>query len=301
MKIAYIEKRFNSSTMPLIGSANEIIDEYLAKGFCLTLRQLYYQFVARDLLPNKQSEYKRLGVIINDGRLAGLIDWEAIEDRGRNVQIPSSWSRPADILDACAGQYQIDLWANQDYRVEVWIEKEALLGIISGVCQELRLPHFACKGYTSQSEMWNSGHNRISEYLGQDQIPIILHLGDHDPSGLDMTRDIRERLAMFAGEPVAVERIALNMDQVEQYGPPPNPAKTTDSRFASYVEQYGDQSWELDALNPEVLAALIEEHVNRYRNVGLWAEDLERENAQRRTLRQISDRYDDVQEYLDSA
>ncbi|MCH8852340.1 MAG: hypothetical protein IID41_06755 [Planctomycetes bacterium] len=301
MKIAYIEKRFNSSTMPLIDSANEIIEEYLAKGFCLTLRQLYYQFVARDLLPNKQSEYKRLGVIINDGRLAGLIDWEAIEDRGRNVQIPPSWSRPDDILDACAGQYQIDLWANQNYRVEVWIEKEALLGVISGVCQRLRLPHFACKGYTSQSEMWEAGRNRIGEYLGQGQIPIILHLGDHDPSGLDMTRDIRERLAMFAGEPIAVERIALNMDQIEQYGPPPNPAKTTDSRFASYAEQYGDQSWELDALNPEVLAALIEEHVGRYRNVELWAEDSDRENAQRETLRQISDRYEDVQDYLESA
>ena len=262
---------------------------------------MYYQFVARDWIANKQSEYKRLGGIINDGRLAGLIDWKAIEDRGRNVQIPANWSRPEDILDTCARQYQTDLWASQDHRVEVWIEKEALLGVISGVCQELRLPHFACKGYTSQSEMWDSGHNRIGEYLGQDQIPIILHLGDHDPSGLDMTRDIRERLAMFAGEPIAVERIALNMDQIEQYGPPPNPAKTTDSRFAGYVEQYGEQSWELDALNPEILVALIEEHVGKYLDDETWNEALEAERLQRDALRQISERYDDVQEYLESA
>ena len=92
MKIAYIEKRFNSSTTSLIGSANKIIDEYLEKGFRMILRQLYYQFVVRNLIPNKRSEYKRLGVIVSDGRLAGLIDWDAIEDRGRNVQISPSWS-----------------------------------------------------------------------------------------------------------------------------------------------------------------------------------------------------------------
>ncbi|MCZ6652981.1 MAG: hypothetical protein O7D91_08135 [Planctomycetota bacterium] len=301
MKIPYIDKRFSSSSQRLIGLANEIIDEFVGKGFRLTLKQLSYQFVARDLLPNNESAYERLGRVINDGRLAGLIDWEAIEDRSRKVQIPESWSIPDDLLKDAVEQYQIDLWASQDYRVEVWIEKEALLGVISGVCEKFRLPHFACKGYNSQSEMWNSGHNRISEYLGQDQIPIILHLGDHDLSGLDMTRDIRERLALFAGEPIAVERIALNMDQIEQYGPPPNPAKIKDSRFASYVKQYGNQSWELDALRPEVLAALIEEHVGKYLNDETWDEALEGERLQRDALRQISDRYDDVQEYLESA
>ena len=301
MKIAYIDKRFSSSRQRLIAVVNEIIDEYLAKGFRLMVRQLCYQFVARGLCPNEEKEFERLSRVINDGRLAGLIDWDAIEDRSRNVQIPQSWSRPDDILDACADQYRIDLWGTQKYRVEVWIEKESLLGVISGVCQRLRLPHFACKGYTSQSEMWDSGHNRIREYLGQDQIPIILHLGDHDPSGLDMTRDIRERLTLFAGEPVTVERIALNMDQIEQYGPPPNPAKMKDARIAGYVKQYGKQSWELDALNPEILSALIKEHAGKYLDDETWNEALEAERLQRDALRQISERYDDVQEYLESA
>ena len=147
----------------------------------------------------------------------------------------------------------------------------------------------------------NLDHNRIREYLGQGQIPIVLHLGDHDPSGLDMTRDIRERLTLFAGEPITIERTALNMDQIEQCGPPPNPAKATDSRFAGCVGRYGEQSWELEALNPEVLAALIEEHIGKYLNDKARNEALEGEHLQRDVLRQISERYDDVQEYPESA
>lgn len=85
-KISYIEKRFRSETLEIIDQANAIITEYEAQGFDLTLRQLYYQFVARDLIPNTQRDYKRLGSIVNDARLAGLIDWASIVDRTRNLR-----------------------------------------------------------------------------------------------------------------------------------------------------------------------------------------------------------------------
>ncbi len=112
------------------------------------------------------------------------------------------------------------------------------------ICEELDVPYFSCRGYTSQSEMWAAAQ-RLLGYIWakQRQHVTILHFGDHDPSGIDMTRDIRERLSLFCGgEGFAVRRIALNMDQVRQYDPPPNPAKLTDTRVDAYLRKYGDDS-----------------------------------------------------------
>ena len=118
-KIEYVTKKFRQATIDLINQANRIIAEYQQQGFKLTLRQLYYQFVARDLVPNTTQSYKRLGSIINDGRLAGEIDWLAIEDRTRNRKRKSFWNSPADIIDSCSWSYNIDMWRPQEHRVEV--------------------------------------------------------------------------------------------------------------------------------------------------------------------------------------
>lgn len=258
MKKCYTKKNFSNATETIIRLANDIIAEYQADGYRLTLRQIYYQFVARDLIENTQRSYKRLGGIINDGRLAGLIDWTAIEDRGRNLQKLATWNDPAEIVSACAEQFRLDLWEGQTYRPEVWIEKEALIGVVERACTRSRVPYFACKGYVSQSEMWSAGHRRFLAHIRGHQIPRILHFGDHDPSGMDMTRDIRDRLKIFLGtQHFELVRLALNFDQIEEYQPPPNPAKVTDSRFEAYRAEYGDESWELDALEPAILEELI--------------------------------------------
>lgn len=271
MKETYIRKNFRKDTLAIIEQANRIIAEYHAQGFSLTLRQLYYQFVARDLVPNTERSYKRLGSIINDGRLAGLIDWEAIVDRTRNLQKNLHLNGPADAIRVVRDQYGIDMWENQKRRVEVWIEKNALVGIIAPICAELDVPYFACIGYVSQSEQWRAG----KRFCNPDQTTTVLHLGDHDPSGMDMTRDNQDRLSMFSGPGIKVNRIALNMDQIEQYGPPPNPAKTTDARYSEYRLNYGDESWELDALEPKVLVELIEYWVLHLRNEERWQEKVE--------------------------
>lgn len=296
-KIAYVSKNFGKKTFALIDQANEIIEEYAADGYDLTLRQLYYQFVSRDLLKNTSLEYKRLGSIINDARLAGLIDWNRITDRTRNLHSLASWSSPTQIIDACAEQYRIDKWASQKNRIEVWIEKEALAGVFERVCDELQVPFFSCRGYTSQSEMWSAGR-RLKEYVRQKKRPVILHFGDHDPSGIDMTRDISERLAMFMGQSFAVERLALNMDQIEQYEPPPNPAKMSDSRADVYVENYGDESWELDALEPAVLAALVLDRVMELRDEEAWQRAVAIEDKAKEQLAAVSSSWDEITEGL---
>lgn len=282
-RIEYVSRNFSSSSMAIIDKANEIIAAYQAQGLNLTLRQLYYRFVASASIANKQSEYKRLGAIINDGRMAGLIDWEAIEDRGRNLNRISSWDDPGDIVRMAAESYAIDLWQDQDFRVEVWVEKQALEAVIEDAASSLAVPSFACKGYTSQSEMWRAAQ-RFLRYREQGYTPVIIHLGDHDPSGIDMTRDIRDRLRTF-GVPMEVNRIALNMDQVDDYNPPPNPAKLGDSRAAGYISQFGDESWELDALEPAVLRDLIRDTIRTYRDQVAYDDRVRQQEQERMELK----------------
>ena len=277
---AYENHNFRESTLKLISMANEIINDYEAQGYSLTLRQLYYQFVARDLMPNRQRSYDQLGKVINQGRMAGLISWTAIEDRGRNLKGLQTYIHPNQALKAVHDSYRRDLWADQPWRPEVWVEKQALEGVIAGICNRLRVDFFACKGYNSQSEQWRAGQ-RFSRYIQKGQRPIVFHLGDHDPSGLDMTRDNRERLGLFAGTPVMVQRLALNMNQVEELGPPPNPAKQTDSRFEDYRREFGDSSWELDALDPKYIEKLISDNVSRIRDEQIWDQSLLREVEER--------------------
>lgn len=295
-RIKYKDFNFSAATLALIETCNRIIADYTAQGFRLTLRQLYYQLVSRDVIPNKQTEYKRLGSIVNDGRLAGLIDWAAIEDRTRNLEKLSAWKNPAEIVQTCAQQFHVDMWVDQSYRPEVWIEKDALVGVIEGVCNELDVPFFSCRGYTSQSEMW-VGAMRLNRYAGLQQTPVIFHLGDHDPSGKDMTRDIQDRLRLFMGG-VKLERLALNMDQVEQYNPPPNPAKTTDSRYAGYIAEFGRESWELDALEPTVLAALIRTAVERLIDRRKWNARLRYKKESRKQLAAVAAKWISICEEL---
>lgn len=286
-KICYRPKKFNADRADKIAKANAIIAEYREQGFELTLRQLYYQFVSRDFIANNMREYKNLGDIINDARLAGLVDWDAIVDRTRNLQALPNWENPSDIIKACANQYRVDKWAEQQYRVECWIEKDALVGVIEGVCNDLDIDYFSCRGYTSQSEMWSAAM-RLRGYIKNAQVPLILHLGDHDPSGKDMTRDITDRLAEFSGDEIEVKRLALNMNQVNQYNPPPNPAKITDSRAEKYIEEFGQESWELDALEPTVIAALIRDAVYAVRDVDQWDAAVTKEEEQKAQLAKVS-------------
>ncbi len=297
--IEYTPKRFNLEHSDIIDRANEIIEVYRNQGYDLTLRQLYYQFVSRDWFPdswrdaqtgstNNERSYKKLGGIISDARRAGLIDWDAITDRTRNVRIPPHWNEPADIVAVCARQFDVDWWAKQPYRPEVWVEKDALIGVLEVACGPWRCPYFSCRGYTSDSEIWSSAR-RMMAHRENGQTPLVIHLGDHDPSGIDMSRDIADRLELFGEGSIEVKRIALNMDQVEQYHPPPNPAKTTDSRYRDYQDRFGDESWELDALNPETLTGLINDAMQEIVEGDEWEASRAARDEGRRKLQAISD------------
>lgn len=321
---SYVPKKFTPAHEQVIEQAREIIDQYEAQGLSLTLRQVYYQFVARGWLPNKQNEYKRLGEILNDARLAGEIDWLSMVDRTRSLREMAHHKTPADLIEAASETYLPDLWQGQHHRVEVWIEKDAGIGVIEQVCRANDVAYFSCRGYTSQSEMWAAAQ-RLRFAIEDGNQVTVLHIGDHDPSGVDMSRDIEERLRMFmhrdwsgihlgAGrwtrgeikssmretirqkggtiedweDPWSLKRIALTVEQIERYNPPPNPAKQTDSRFLRYAEETGlDQSWELDALDPFVLQGLIQDEIDAVRDEDVWAEQVEAMETARATLREV--------------
>lgn len=295
---------FRASSLAIIELADRIATDYRRRGFNLTLRQLYYQFISRDAFPNDERNYKRLGSIVNDARLAGLIDWSHIEDRGRQAHgvdwLGHEPPEMATAVDSLKWHHSLDLWSGQDRRVEIWVEKQALEEVAERAARGYRCGYFACKGYVSQSEMYAAGQ-RLREAIEEGQEPLILHLGDHDPSGIDMTRDIEERLSMFAGDEIEVRRLALNMPQIRALNPPPNPAKLTDSRFASYLQKYGEKSWELDAVSPEQLVSIIQAEIERVIDRDLFDEQVAEEQAGRGVYERLSENWSEIRELAEQA
>lgn len=295
MKEKFIDHKFNNESMKLIGTVSVILREYSAQGYRLSLRQLYYQLVARAVVENSVKSYKRIGNLISDARLAGLVDWGMIEDRGRETNFLNHWDNPAEIVRDASRWFRVYKWEGQRNYCEVMVEKDALSGILLPVCQQLDIRFTANKGYSSSSAMYEIGKrlHRISNSGDVEEIHIF-YFGDHDPSGIDMTRDISERLSLFTYgvvDRVNVHRLALNWSQVEEWQPPENPAKETDSRYQAYADEFGESSWELDAVEPRTLADLVRDSVNELIDQDLWDQVVAREASMRADLVKFADEY----------
>jgi hypothetical protein len=255
MKEKFINKRWNNQEkLVLVEHCKTIITNYLAQNLKLTLRQLYYQLVSRNLIVNQEKSYKNLSSIVSDARLAGLLDWDAIEDRIRVPKKQLEFTDMKDMLEWAFYWFRLPRWNGQENYVELWVEKDALAGVLQPLAREHHVTMMVNRGYSSQSAMYEAA-NRFKEHEGQHG--IIFYLGDHDPSGEDMVRDIRDRFDMFKVYDFEIKKLALTMEQIEQYDPPPNPAKMSDPRAVDYVAEHGNSSWEVDALPPEVLTQII--------------------------------------------
>lgn len=288
-KEAFVERKFwQGQRRKMVEVANTIVENLYSQGYDITVRMLYYQMVSQDIIPNNLKSYKKLAQLVNDARLAGLIDWDHIIDMTRNLRAVSTWPDAGSVVESAAQSFKLDKWQDQDYRLECWVEKDAMLSIIRKACAPYEVPYFSCRGYTSQSEMYEAAR-RLQGYMDSGQEPVILHLGDHDPSGMDMSRDITERLEMFMGG-VRIKRLALNMNQIEKYNPPPNPAKITDSRHHGYVKRFGKKSWELDslvAIRPSIVVNLINRAVEKFLDKKKWEKMAAREKQEGKILHQV--------------
>lgn len=244
----------------------------------MTLRQLYYRFVALDLIENKQSQYQYLGEAIKEARINGSIPWGWIEDRTRGTDAGDHtaidpidrFERNFERFRNTAERHHRPRWEGQPKYVEVWVEKEALAGVFASVCRDLKVVSFPNRGYTSIT-LLKQAAERIREQnrkkvppLGDRKESHILYFGDFDPSGQDIERNIREKLSETFGVSVSVERMALTRKQIDEHQLPPQPAKRSDSRYETFVKEHGDMAVELDALPPDELRSLIRSSVEDY-------------------------------------
>ncbi len=311
MKQQFKEIALKAEARQVIHTADQIITSYQQQGYRLTLRQLYYQFVSHNLITNEEKSYKRLAGIISDGRLAGLLDWDGIEDRGREPSVPLQFNNLQHRIDSALANYRLHRWEGQAAYCELWVEKQALAGVLAPLAREFHVTLCVNKGYSSQSAMYdaakrfregqgtqgdmeiyvdyaNSGCSRDefdpSARLDSEREGHLFYLGDHDPSGEDMVRDIRDRMAMFGVHDLNVTKIALTTAQVQQYRPPPNPAKITDPRAKAYIAQHGNSSWEVDSLPPPVLVRLIRSAFKAIIDRPLMDEVMAREEADKAAL-----------------
>lgn len=301
MKETFIEKEFGVSARIMLGHVEEILNRYRNQGYDLSLRQLYYQLVSQNLITNEERSYKNLGNLVSDARLAGWIDWDMIKDRGREMVKNPHWNNPAHFMEVVAPQFRFNLWHDQDNYVEVMVEKQALEGVLIPVCQEMDVPFTANKGYSSSSALYEAS-KRFVEACERGKNLHVIYLGDHDPSGIDMSRDVEERLDLFVKtstdrcdrigpneeSAVTMHRVALNMIQIKQFRPPENPAKLTDSRASTYVSRFGQSSWELDAIEPSRLARLVRDAITKLMDVDAFNANLALMEKGRQSLLKFS-------------
>ena len=285
---------FSIQQQILLNKIIAITNDYMTQNITLTSRQLYYQLVAHDVIPNADTVYKRICSFITDARYAGIIDWEAIEDRGRVPSRPSEWENIAGLIDSAVHSYRLPRWSDQDSYIELYCEKQAMESVFRPIANKYHMYFGVNKGYSSASTMYDLA-KRIKERIDEGKNAIILYFGDHDPSGLDMIRDIKDRTVEFlrnGDEDTLNEEedyfkiipLALNMGQIKKYSPPPNPAKITDPRAKWYLREYGNKSWELDALEPKVLVGIAEQGILKHLDINKYANWISRENNEKKAL-----------------
>ena len=282
---------YRKSEEPLI-EVCKVLRRYQKDGFVMTIRQLYYQLVAANIISNNLKSYTSLSNLVSNGRMGGLIDWDMIVDLTRQSQSNTHFENIADALNGVANQYAVDTRVTQPTHIEVWVEKDALTGVIEPVCSELDVSFLSCRGFVSLSEIYRAVSERLQPAIERQQNVVILHLADHDPSGMSMTQSIRDQLHTFLpSKSVKVKRIGLNMKQVQKYQLPPNFAKPTDTRYKKYKAKYGAKCWELDALKPNVLQRLIRWNIDKLTDQDKRDKLIQKQRTGKSRLTSISRQY----------
>ena len=220
----------------------------------MTVRQVYYQLVSKRLIENSNKSYKAYDSLLTRCREDGQIDPAMFIDGSRPQENYDRYGFTGleDYVEAIRDDYRRDPLEGQEQQVELWIEKDALRRfVMAGL--DLPIPNVATRGYAPFTMLYEAAARSAERPL------VILQLGDHDPSGIDIWRNIRETL------PGAdVVRVALTPEQVEEYNLPPIPTKPGDTRQAGFVEKHGDAAVELDALPPDALVGLAQKAIDQY-------------------------------------
>ena len=271
-----------AATRRIIEAAQEIIEAARAAGFRYTLRGVYYRLVARNLIPNSKPSYKRLTYVLKRARWEEIIAPDALDDVSRPLAVRPAWDSPAHALRSVAHSFRRDWWRDSPAPVEIWAEKAAVAAVLQPVAREYGVPFLACRGFLSLPAIVSAA----ARY--PDRVLTLLYVGDFDPSGLQMDRDIVSRMER-RGVDLTFRRLALTMEQVEAHRLPPNLLKDKDSRAANWPHK---GSWELDALEPIVLSGLVRKAVDRLKPPDL-AERQHRDTMDRANLHDLARQYEE--------
>lgn len=209
----------------------EIVQEY---PFKLSLRAIFYRLIATRGLPNSLNFYKLLSRWTVRWRKEDLWLRDKFADYGRLPIIPPEPSIP---------------------EVEMWLEKFSTYALIQDILKQFKVGVQISKGYGSRTMFWNALLR--AERQG---VKKVGYLGDFDPSGLDILRVTRKRLAPLGLE---FKRIALTRAQIRRYKLPHRLAKSRDRRTPKYVQRFGNQTWELESLDPKVLRRIVERELRK--------------------------------------
>jgi len=259
---------------------SEIVNEYER----LTVRQLFYQLVARGVIEKSDNEYKRICDISAQMRLDGSLPYRKIADGHRSRRGVYAHGSLGEALENAQALYRRNYWLEQPVNVEVWCEKDALTGVIQPVCQQYGVTYVATRGFPSLTLIYESA----MAMLEMGKPTHIYYFGDHDASG----RAISQRLEMDLrshGADARVQREALNPWHISQFGLPTRPGKGSDSRHAKFAAEYGDASVELDALPPNELEGMVESSILSEIDVNAWMRVRAVEEQERLTLRSLID------------
>jgi hypothetical protein len=282
---------WEANPQTLLQNCQRITAYYMKRSIKLTLRQLYYQLVSEGLIPNAIEIYGRIGDFVTDARYAGLLDWDAIEDRARAQMQRQDWTDVEDRIESAVYSYRLPRWDDQDEYIELFTEKDALVSVLRPITDRWHIRLCVNKGYASASVMYELA-KRLAEKIKEGKRVTCLYVGDHDASGLDMVRDVRERVTEFLEKgktyvvpEFTIEPVALTDEQVRLYKPPPNPAKISDPRAAWYIQKYGRSSWEVDALKPDVMIQIVEDAVIAHVDVDKYNAVIAKEEKDKDVIR----------------
>ncbi len=287
-QIKYYSPR--SKRLEWIEHANGIFDEF--SEFNLTLRQLHYQFVSRNLYENTHANYKTLGNTMSDAREGGLVDWDNLSDRTRVRESYPSSGDPTDYMLLAASCFTTDMWAEQPRHIEVMVEKQALEEVVKKAVDYYRVPYMSSRGYISTTAAMTYA-NRFDEKRREGKTNILLYLGDHDPTGMHIPDDLRRKLYSYNKglDPTntIVKRIALTKEQIDVLKPPANETKEQDNRFKEYYNMFGQgfPSYELDAVNPRDLVRHISTVIDGLIDKNQWNKDIQYETDKRNEFIQM--------------
>lgn len=277
---------------------------FLQYDTSITLRQLYYRLVSQLLIPNNINSYKRLSRILVKAREQGDVPINCLEDRSRRILGRGDTgydsaeeylrSRISSLSDSWKG-FTMPMWDNQPKGILISLEKDALSRLVSRIANTYSVRTFPTRGYPSFSYV-----QRMAQYIMTrmtDKETIVLYYGDFDPSGMDIERDLTDRLGKYGAKNFTVQRIALTAEQIKQYNLPPMPVKRSDARAENFMEEHGDSAIELDALDPNTFQNIVRESIVSHIKIRRW-------NAKIRKIEElkiwIKEKLEDIEKVIDT-